>query len=541
MLKTALGAIALSLPLASMLMADAFKENEQRERQRDIFENLNKDPTKNIERLDTTLPSPAPISSDENETCFDTHNITLLGSTLITPYKIDNVISNYIGKCNSLSDLKRLSDELSALYIDKGYITSQVYLSPQNISEGNVTLMALEGKVKNITPRHADVLSAFSGQRENYLNIRDIEVALENINALPSNHATMKLIPSDETGYSDISVENVPTKRLGGSVGIDNFGGKATGRAQINARVNIDDIVGVNDQLNIFYNTSNKHYTEEDSIGNGFDYSFPISRATLRFTQRNSKFDQKVKSGTDTFFSRGRTKTYTFDTQYKIYHDEKHRVNAGMSISNSKTSNYFADIYLESSSYRLSKLALSVDYLYQIPGFYTNLNFSYTRGVDWFGNYHQTSLDDDYEFYNISLSGMKDFFIFRYSLNAYSQFAKDSLFGSDKISIGGPYSVRGFNKEGLSGNSGYYVRNELSYNVSYDILGGLYSSYFIALDGGYIRSDDDSFGGKLLSYSVGSKLQTEHLETSLHYAIPVHKKDVGGTASFFGVSLKAKF
>jgi hemolysin activation/secretion protein len=351
----------------------------------------------------------------------------------------------------------------------------------------------------------------------------------------------MKLIPSNETGYTDISVENVPTKRFGGWAGVDNFGGKRTGRAQINARVNIDDIAGLNDQLNIFYNTSNKHYTDEDSVGNGFDYSFPINRALLTFSQRNSKFDQKVKSGSSVFFSRGRTKTYMFDTQYRIYHDEKHRVNAGMSISNAKTDNYFADIYLESSSYRLSKLSLLVDYLYQIPGFYADINFSYTKGVDWFGNYHHTSLDDDYEFYNISLSAMKDFSIFRYSINAYSQFAKDSLFGSDRISIGGPYSVRGFNKEGLSGNSGYYVRNELSYNTGYDMLGGIYGSYFIALDGGYIISDEDSVGGKLLSYSMGAKLQTEHIETSLHYAVPAYKKDVDRTASFFGVSFKAKF
>jgi hemolysin activation/secretion protein len=136
---------------------------------------------------------------------------------------------------------------------------------------------------------------------------------------------------------------------------------------------------------------------------------------------------------------------------------------------------------------------------------------------------------------------MKDFSIFRYSLNAYSQFAKDSLFGSERMSIGGPYSVRGFNKEGLSGNSGYYARNELSYNTSYNILGGIYGSYFIALDGGHIISDDDSFGGTLLSYSMGAKLQMEQLETSFHYAVPAYKRDVGKTASFFGVSFKAKF
>jgi hemolysin activation/secretion protein len=539
MLKRGFRTIALSLPLASMLMADTL-ENEQRNRQRDIFENLNKDPTKNLERLDT-LKRPTPTSPDENETCFDIHHITLLGVTFISSYTMNKITSKYLNKCNSLSDLKRLSDELSSVYIDKGYITSQVYLSPQNIAEGNITLVALEGKVKEITPKQADISIAFIGQTDDYLNIKDIEVALENINRLPSNHATMKLIPSNETGYTDIFVENVPDRRFGGSLGVDNFGSKQTGKAQINARANLDNMLSVNDQLNIFYNTSNKHYADEDSKGDGFDYSFPLSRTTMTFTQRNSKFDQKVDTGTGIVFSRGKTTTYTFDTQYKIYHDEKNRLNAGMAISNSKTTNYLADIYMESSSHRLTKLSLSADYLYQIPGFYTNINFSYSKGVDLFGNYHQTDLADDYELYNLSLSAMKDFFIFRYSLNAYSQFTKESLFGSERISIGGPYSVRGFNKEGLSGNSGYYVRNELSYNTNYNILGGIYSSYFIALDGGQILSDDDSFGGKLLGYSVGTKFQTKYVETSLHYAIPAYKKDVTETADFFGISFRASF
>ncbi|MDR2080447.1 MAG: ShlB/FhaC/HecB family hemolysin secretion/activation protein [Campylobacteraceae bacterium] len=539
MFKTGLKIIILSISLANILSADIFDENEQRNRQKDIFESLSKDPTRNLESFET--PKIEPIMPSGDERCFYISNITISGVTLLGKSHINKIISKYLNKCDSLGDLKNLTNEINALYIDKGYITSQVYLSSQNIAKGDLTLQAVEGRIDNIFPQERYVSNAFTGQKSDYLNIRDIENAIENINRLPSNHATMKLNPSERVGYTDIIVENTPTRRFGGSIGIDNYGSKKTGKAQINGKINIDNIIGINDQANIFLNFSDKYTKDENSKGNGYDYSFPIGKTTLSFSQRNSKFEQNVKTGSSVFLSQGATKTYSFDAQYKLYHDQKNRINIGALISNYRTKNHFAYVYLDSSSYRLSKLTLSADYLYQIPGFYTFINFAYARGVDLFQNYHATELNDEYSIYNISFSAMKDFYSFRYSLNAYMQFTDDSLFGSDKISIGGVYSVRGFNKSGLSGNEGYYVRNELSYNTYYEIAGGISGSYFIALDGGEINSDDESFGGKLMGSSFGAKLRSKDFEASLHYDIPVYKKDVSESGKFFGVSFRVKF
>ncbi|MDR2790426.1 MAG: ShlB/FhaC/HecB family hemolysin secretion/activation protein [Campylobacteraceae bacterium] len=532
-------ALILSMSIIAVLSADVFDEVEQRNRQRDIFESLSKDPTQNIEKFEA--PTIAPKRQNEDERCFDIHNIVIYGATLLGKSSIDKIASKYLNKCSSLNDLRNLTSEINALYMGKGYITSQVYLSSQNIDKGYLTLQAMEGKIADIFPHEPYVTGAFAGQKGGHLNIRDIENAIENINRLPSNHAAMKLSPSDKTGCTDIVVENTPTKRIGGVLGIDNYGSKKTGKAQMNGRVNIDNIAGINDQLNVFLNFSDKYAKDENSKGNGYDYSFPIGKTTLTFTQRNNRFEQKVKSGGSVFLSQGATKTYTLDAQYKLYHDKENRINMGASVSNYRTRNYFADIYLDSSSYRLSKLTLSADYLYQILGFYTFVNLAYTRGIDLFKNYHTTQLDDEYEIYNLSLSTMKNFYSFRYSLSAYMQFTEDSLFGSDKIGIGGPYSVRGFNKEGLSGNEGYYVRNELSYNTNYDIFGGIGNSYFMALDGGEINSDEESFGGRLLGSSFGIKAQVKNLEASLHYDMPLYKKDVGSTGKFFGAVFKARF
>jgi len=534
---TLLISLSLSLITCNILSAQT---QEQLERQKSIFESLSKDPTTNIENFQTPKVSP-PLTPDEDEKCFYTNNIDIDGITLISKNLVDKTLMNYIDKCNSISTLKNLTNEINALYIDKGYITSQAYLSLQNIADGNLTLQTVEGKINSITPKELNIEMASVSHRGNHLNIRDIEVLIENINRLPSNHATMKLVPSDEVGYSDIVIENTPTKRVGGSLGVDNFGGKKTGRAQISGKLNIDNLVGINDQINILYNTSNKHYGGENSVGSGYEFSFPYGRTTFTFSQKSNLFRQNIKAGADIFLSQGKTRTYTFDTNYKLYHDQINRVGIGASLSNYQTDNHFDNVYLETSSYRLSKLSLNSDYLYQIPGFYTFINLSYTRGVNLFNNHHSTALDDDYDILNISLSATKELYPFRYSLNAYAQHTNDLLFGSDRMSIGGPYSVRGFQAEGVSGNSGYYVRNELSYNRSYDLFNGVNNSLFLALDGGAIKPDESSFKGKLLGYSFGTKLQSNNLEASIHYSIPIYKKDISKSENFFGISLRATF
>lgn len=525
--------------LISFLYANPTQEQEQHERQKEIFENLIKDPTKNIEKNE--LPLKPEVVTEKTGECFNITNISVNNVTLISNKAILNITNKYLNTCNYMSDLKNLVNQINALYIDKGYITSQAYITSQDISNGNLTLNVVEGKVANITPSEPFVNVAFLGQKDKPLNIRDIEVAIENINRLSSNDATMKLSPSHDVEYTDIIVENTVSNRVNGFFGVDNYGSQRTGKAQTSAGVSLENIFRINDIFNVYYSTSNKHFKDENSIGNGYDFSFPMGRATYTFSQRNSRYEQFVRTGASTFLAQGRTKTYTFDTRYKLYHDQKHRLGVGASITNYKTNNLFAGIHLDTSSYRLSKFGLSTDYLYQIPEFYIYANVAYTKGADLFNNYHQTMLNDKYEYFNLSLSAVKEFHPFRYTFNLYSQYTNDELFGADKISIGGPYSVRGFNKEGLSGNSGYYIRNEFLYNSAFNIFGGLNNSLFIALDGGAIKKDDNSAYGELLSYSFGTKFKFKHLESTLQYSIPAYKKDVSKTQNFFSISLKARF
>lgn len=519
-------------------VTDLINQREQFEKQKEVFEKLEKRQDENILRYNIDKPELLP---KQDEQCFEIKAIKDEGITLLSNNEKQSLYENYIGKCNSLNDLSNLARQLTALYLDKGYITSQVYIKPQNISSGEVTLYAVEGKIAQISPDELYINNAFIGQKDDALKLQDLENAVESINRLPSNHAKMDLIPSSEVGYTDVSIENNTTNRINGNIGLNNFGTKKTGDKQGSLGINVDNPLGINDQFVINLNSTDKHFQNENSIGDGYEYSFPIGRLLTTLSYRKSNYEQYVNGGINRYVSNGDTKTYTLALNYQLFHNESHRVTVGTSLSQYQTKNYLSEALVETSSYDLSKAGAMIDYMYQTAGFYTYVSLNYTKGTDWFNAYNPTALNEKYALYTIDASLVKRIEAFQYALSGHYQHSNDQLFSANQISIGGHYSIRGYQKEGLSGNTGYYIRNEFSYTPQSKFLEYFDQTYFIAFDGGEIKKEVDTKGGKLLSDSLGLKLKNGDFDMTLYYAMPLYKKDVSNTQNFFGVSANYKF
>lgn len=524
------------------IFADTFTEmidqREQFERQKEIFEKFDKRQDENIIRYNLEKPELLP---NKEEQCFQISHIQDEGITLLREDEKEALYTLYKEKCNTLGDLTNLARELTALYIDKGYVTSQVYLKPQNIAQGEVTLYAVEGKIKEISPDDRYINSAFIGQKEDFLNIRDLENAVETMNRLRSNHAMMNLIPSQDIGYTDVVIENNTTSPINGSVGINNFGTKKTGATQGSLALNYDNPLGINDQFSINLNSTNKHFQDENSIGDSYEYAIPLGRLLTTLSYRQSSYEQFVKGGINQYESNGHTKTYMLTLNYQLYHDTSNRVSIGSSVSQYQSENFLSQSLIESSTYDLSKVSAMIDYMYQTVGFYSYVALNYTKGTDWFNAHNPTRLNEKYALYTIDVSMMKQIDILQYSMMGHYQHSNDQLFSTNQISIGGHYSVRGYQKESIGGNTGFYVRNELAYISPIKWFEIFTPSYFIALDYGEIKKEEDTDGGKLFSDSIGVKLKKDDFDMSFYYAMPLLKRDVSIAQKFLGFMANYRF
>jgi len=117
-----------------------------------------------------------------------------------------------------------------------------------------------------------------------------------------------------------------------------------------------------------------------------------------------------------------------------------------------------------------------------------------------------------------------------------SQYSKDALYGSEQISIGGLYTIRGFQRQTLTGNSGFYLRNDLIFTFPKKIINGTVKQY-IGFDVGSVDAGSSAFdAGSLAGTAIGLKYYIKNMSADLVYTQPVYKpkhfKDNRGIAYF---------
>ena len=513
------------------------KSQEQFEEQKRQFKKLEEKNNNKILFYKSKKPK---LLKNKSGNCFFIKKINERSLTLLSQNEKINILKKYLFKCNTIEDLKNLVKELNSLYIDKGYITSKVFLKPQNISNGIIELFAIEGKIENIKKNDLYLKLAFFLNKEEYLNLRDLEVGIENINRLSSNNAKLKLEPGSKVGHTIVDIENKTTKRLNGQISLNNYGQEITGKEQIGVNINWENPFRINDKISVNYNTTDNHNKFENSIGDTYSYSFPIGRLLFTLSYSKSKYKQIIKAQINKYSMKGKSQTYKLNMNYKLYHDQRQKISYKTFIKHYKTQKYLENSKLETSTYNLSQLGLGLDYFYQTPSLQSLISFEYMKGINLFNVFNPTKLDENYEKYILDLNFVKQFSPFKYSFVFHLQHTKDKLFGVEQISIGGPYSVRGFKEEGLSGNNGLYYRNELSYTIPKKLFSFQPNIYF-GLDGGWIKKEQDTSSGNLLGEFIGIKLNSKSISTDIYYSKALDKSSVSTNKNFLGFNLVYKF
>lgn len=106
----------------------------------------------------------------------------------------------------------------------------------------------------------------------------------------------------------------------------------------------------------------------------------------------------------------------------------------------------------------------------------------------------------------------------------HGQWTNDVLKSPIRFSVGGQSSVRGFDEQSLTGDSGYYWRNELSWqipkikSVTNNVITN--SSLVLAYDVGAIHSGkyNEGLSGRLSGRAIGLRFSGDHINMELFVA-----------------------
>lgn len=378
------------------------------------------------------------------------------------------------------------------------------------------------------------------------------------MNRLSSNHATMEIKASENAnGTSQIVIQNTPDSRLSFNTFSDNLGSKSTGQYRAGVNLGIDNMLGVNDQLNIGYtNSLTEHYGDKNSHSASVGFSVPFGYWTFTNNASYSYYKTNVKLpiSREKLYSFGDSWSENFSVERLLSRGQKYKVSALVGISYKENDNYtkVLDILTKNdvSSRRLSNIE------YALP---TTIYFnrgvmfakpSFVNGAKLFG-----SLKDDgtftqkaqFEAYKLYLYTGFNFGFVNLATTFDGQYSSDELFSSDGFYIGSEASVRGFSNDGITGDSGFYIRNDLKFSLS-DIFKSQNTflrdfSPSIFFDYGAVKSNRDDVKSELSS--MGAKFNYKYgvLNLSTTYAHPLKKEtDMNGDDEiYFTLSLAGRF
>ncbi|WP_149706035.1 ShlB/FhaC/HecB family hemolysin secretion/activation protein [Campylobacter concisus] len=449
------------------------------------------------------------------------------------------------GSCLGKNSINLIINSFNNEIIKSGYITSSASLVTKSLKDAKLEFVINIGLIDDISINEVDnqrnrasLFSAFGeySHKNKVANIRDIEQALESLQNVSKNDVSIKFLPSNRAGFSNIVITRVDSFPLKAAISIDNLGSKQSGKYQGMLNLSTLNLLGFNEIFSfsrgkdIFkkYEVTNKFNDATDhGASNNYYYGFTIPFGYFMLEYEKSKYDyaQIINAAYNLYTYKGRSESDSLSLAYTFYRDSNFKNSAYVKLFKRKNKNYLEDYELDNQARRNAGYEVGVKSSWNSYNQAFSAKLAYKKGTGIF-NSQPDPLEDSGEatsrfaLINLNLNYKYKFELpLSYDLNINARYGLNKLSLQDKFSIGGYHSVRGFDGESsLVGNHGVSVRNTLSYNYYKS------NSIYAGLDAGMVRSASSGIKDKntLAGYAIGLRGSIKAYN-NLSYDISVSK------------------
>ncbi len=418
------------------------------------------------------------------------------------------------GKCLGAQGIQTVIDRLQNALIERGFVTSRVLATPQNLQAGTLTLTIATGRVNGLrwsegTNTTISQWNAVPARQGDVLNLRDIEQALENLKRVPTAEADIQIAPAREPGYSDlvISYQQAKTWRL--ALGMDDSGLRNTGKYLGNFTYSLDNPLGLSD---LFYTTINHGLGGADAGPRGthgviVHYSVPFRYWTWAATLSTNRYHQTVAGANQDYLYSGTSQTLDFKLSHIVQRDSAGKTTASLKAFQRRSNNYIDDTEVQAQQRIVSGLEATLGHRRMIGATTVEGSLTYRQGIGAWGALPapEEAFDEGTSRMKLVLADLSLTHPFKlwgqdssYALALRGQNNQTPLTPQDRFAIGGRYTVRGFDGINvLSAEKGWLVRNDLTLSLSPTL------QTYIGLDSGHVSGPSAAnLVGKNLSGAV---------------------------------------
>ncbi len=162
-----------------------------------------------------------------------------------------------------VAQLRDMAARIAGYYNRHGFFVAQAYLPAQDIKDGSVTIVVVEGRYARVNLHNTTNLSnrvamgVLSGlDRGDVIASGPLERRLLLLSDLPGVKVHSTLAPGDAPGASDLNIDLSPGHRVSGSLEGDNAGNRYTGAYRAGATLNLNDPLSLGDVASVRVLTS---------------------------------------------------------------------------------------------------------------------------------------------------------------------------------------------------------------------------------------------------------------------------------------------
>lgn len=398
------------------------------------------------------------------------NKISVTGVESINYEKVLAITMSYEGQELTLDQLHSIAEEISGLYADKGYVTSHAYIPEQDITEGYVEILVVEGKVGDVIVVgnerfgenifRVDIEKRLQGEILDYTLLKGI---VRELNSHPDRTVSVSLKPGEEKGFSDVVMHVEEDSLSSISIGFNRMGTELTGKERYSLNWRRSNLFGFDDQIVV------SGIVGKGVWGASTMYLVPINDHRTKLGIVSSYSEVDVGGTHKPFGIEARSKTAMVFLQRQLMGGEKTDINGrlGLRVTDTKVRAPGSQTAHDDITVFLTEF----DFVHRGTRDHAVARVGVDLGIpDFLGSgakdhreFSRTGSEAGFEKYRASFDYSYrlpwDFTFVRVKGNA--QYSPDNLVTAEQISLNGFNAVRGFEESTFRGDTGGHVSLEL--------------------------------------------------------------------------------
>ncbi len=480
---------------------------------------------------------PPDVASD---TSLLLNSVSLEGNNEFSTAELSQYYQSYIGENVSLATFFAVANAITDHYAQAGFALSLAYVPAQEIDNGHVRLVVVEGyvgeidytgDVDKVTDRLRSVLSPILNERP--LTVATMERAL--------------LLASRETGFGVASsvdrssievgalrlIVDVENELVSGAVGINNRGSRALGAVLADVSVSLNGAFGVGERITT---SLNKSVADDELSYFSLEAAFPIGVNGTELSIGYGKSD--AKPGLETLrlleFNAD-SETYFVELYHPFILSRARNLNASVRFEARDSEGELLDIVNTNEKLRSLRISGSYD-MVDDAGAVTLVKTTFSQGISAFGG---SANDNEFKARDLARYDYSkiDVLFFQLrpineTLSVYlsggAQYGFNPLVSSEQCGFGGGSFGRAFDSFEISGDHCVNASVELRSMYPNPMKGVDYIQPYGFVDGGkvWLKQAEGVSSISQTGYSAGAGMRAMFLNNVSGYvevALPINR------------------